>query len=363
LQPQTVAGDPKRDTTANTAAAVMSRILVVEDEPGIALALEASLRLEGHLVDLATDGLSARQQARSGSFDLVLLDVMIPGGSGFEVCRDLRRSGVKIPIIFLSARALEEDRVAGLELGANDYVVKPFSSRELMARVRGLLRQTEDAGCERRQIDNDLRAASAVQQRLWPQVHPAVPGLDYAGVCRPARRVSGDCFDFIPLARGRLGLLLADVCGKGMPAALLGASVQAAVRACAMATDCPCGEVLARTNRLLFERIGPDRFVTVLFGAYDPVTRILEYANAGHCPPWVVRATAPLRLESLTRHRRPACPRAALRLDSARRDAAGKRWLRGLPRAQAQRTHDADHHADRTGTGRGEGARSRPRGR
>jgi sigma-B regulation protein RsbU (phosphoserine phosphatase) len=277
----------------------MTRILVVEDDPGIALALRDSLNLEGYNVDVVTNGLTARQRASSERFDLVLLDVMIPGTNGFDVCRELRRLGIETPIIFLSARALEEDRVCGFEIGANDYVVKPFSSRELMARVRGLLRQADDTR-DRRQTDNEIAAASAVQQRLFPRVPPSVSGLDYAGVCRPARRVSGDCFDFISLSGGRLGLLLADVCGKGMPAALLGASVQAAVRAYALATEATCGEVLAQTNRLLFDSITPDRYVTVFFGAYDPATRILEYANAGHYPPWMVRASSTLQLESLT---------------------------------------------------------------
>ena len=114
----------------------MATILVVEDEPGIALGIEDSLRLEGHEVELIGDGAAAACRARQQQFDLILLDVMLPGKSGFEVCRELRRAGMRTPIVLLTARVLERDRILGLDLGANDYVTKPFSPRELMARVR-----------------------------------------------------------------------------------------------------------------------------------------------------------------------------------------------------------------------------------
>ncbi len=112
-----------------------------------------------------------------------------------------------------------------------------------------------------------------------------VPGLDYAGICRPARGVSGDDYDFLALGEGKLGLLLADVSGKGMSAALLGASLHAAVRANAPASGVRCGEVLAKANALLFETTTAERYATVFYGAYDPASRMLTYANAGHCPP------------------------------------------------------------------------------
>src|SRR5580704_699377 len=118
----------------------MARVLVVEDEPGIALGLEDSLRLEGYQVEVVTNGAKASRRALEERFDLILLDVMLPEKDGFEVCRELRRAGLDAPIIFLSARTLEGDRISGLDLGANDYVTKPFSPRELMARVRGLLK-------------------------------------------------------------------------------------------------------------------------------------------------------------------------------------------------------------------------------
>jgi sigma-B regulation protein RsbU (phosphoserine phosphatase) len=279
----------------------MKRVLVVEDEPGIALVLEDSLRLEGHYVELLSDGLAAARQVREREFDLILLDGMLPGKDGFDVCHELRRAGVKTPVIFLSARGEVADRIRGLDLGANDYVVKPFSPHELMARVRRHLQREQETRDEQRHLEDEIHGASAVQQRLFPQFQPIVPKIDYAAVCRPAREVSGDYYDFIDLGDGRLGLLLADVCGKGMPAALLGASLHAAIRSYAAAAGDNCGVLLARTNRLLFETTAPERYATVFYGVYDPSTDTLTYSNAGHYAPWVVSNSGrTVRLDSMT---------------------------------------------------------------
>jgi DNA-binding response OmpR family regulator len=119
----------------------MARILVVEDEAGIAQALEDDLKLEGYEVELARDGETATRRAQEQPFDLIILDVMLPHKDGFEVCRELRRAGLRMPVIMLTAKTQESDKVLGLELGADDYVTKPFSPRELRARVKAALRR------------------------------------------------------------------------------------------------------------------------------------------------------------------------------------------------------------------------------
>jgi DNA-binding response OmpR family regulator len=121
----------------------MTKILVVEDEPGIAAGLEDDLRLEGYEVELVGDGVLASRRARDDKFDLILLDVMLPGKDGFEVCRELRRAGLKTPVILLTAKAQEAEKILGLDQGADDYVTKPFSPRELRARIRAALRRIE----------------------------------------------------------------------------------------------------------------------------------------------------------------------------------------------------------------------------
>ena len=120
----------------------MPRILVVEDEASIALALEDDLKKEGYEVEVVGDGDTASRRAREQAYDLILLDVMLPRLDGFEVCRELRQARVRTPILMLTARTQEAEKVLGLEAGADDYVTKPYSPRELRARIKALLRRT-----------------------------------------------------------------------------------------------------------------------------------------------------------------------------------------------------------------------------
>jgi two-component system alkaline phosphatase synthesis response regulator PhoP len=121
---------------------VTAKVLIVEDERGIAMALQDDLTLEGYRVEVIGDGAEAARRARTEPFDVILLDVMLPGKDGFEVCRELRRSGIRTPILMLTARAQEAEKVLGLEAGADDYVTKPFGVRELRARIAALLRRS-----------------------------------------------------------------------------------------------------------------------------------------------------------------------------------------------------------------------------
>ena len=117
------------------------RILLVEDEVGLALTVEDRLAAEGYRVDVARDGDAGLQRASADPFDLVVLDVMLPGKNGFDVCRELRARGLRVPVLMLTARGQIEDKVVGLKLGADDYLVKPFHMSELAARVEALLRR------------------------------------------------------------------------------------------------------------------------------------------------------------------------------------------------------------------------------
>ena len=119
----------------------MPRILIVDDEPEMVRGLEDNLRFEGYQTVSARDGRQALDLALREAPDLILLDVMMPGMSGWDVCRQLRQKSIDVPVIMLTARGEEVDRVRGLELGADDYVTKPFSLRELLARIRAVLRR------------------------------------------------------------------------------------------------------------------------------------------------------------------------------------------------------------------------------
>jgi DNA-binding response OmpR family regulator len=122
----------------------MLHILVVEDEPTIATGLRDDLELEGYAVEVVDDGKLALQRILEGKHDLVILDVMLPGMDGFAVCREARTAGVRTPILMLTARGQEVDKVVGLELGADDYVTKPFSPRELLARIKAVMRRIRE---------------------------------------------------------------------------------------------------------------------------------------------------------------------------------------------------------------------------
>jgi len=120
----------------------MARILIVEDEPDIALGLQLDLRDDDHEVEVVADGAEGARRGRESAWDLILLDVMLPTKDGFDVCRELRRARIRTPILMLTARTQEAEKILGLDMGADDYVTKPFSPRELRARIRALLRRT-----------------------------------------------------------------------------------------------------------------------------------------------------------------------------------------------------------------------------
>ena len=126
----------------------MRKILIVEDEELIRMALEDDFRHEGYKVDYAEDGLTGYEKAKNPDIDLIILDIMLPEMNGFDICRKLRMQGIKTPIIMLTAKGQEIDRVLGLEMGADDYVTKPFSPRELQARVKAIFRRMEDVSTE-----------------------------------------------------------------------------------------------------------------------------------------------------------------------------------------------------------------------
>jgi len=119
------------------------KILIVEDEEPIRMALEDDFRLENYEVEVASDGQEGLAKAENPDIDLIVLDIMLPGMNGFDICRKLRNEGIRTPVIILTAKGQEIDRVVGLEIGADDYVTKPFSPRELQARVKAVLRRME----------------------------------------------------------------------------------------------------------------------------------------------------------------------------------------------------------------------------
>src|SRR4029077_20142350 len=150
-------------------------------------------------------------------------------------------------------------------------------------------------------LEHELAIAREVQAQLFPKERPALQGVEIEAVCRPARVVSGDYYDFLPLGPGRLGIALADISGKGISSALVMASLQAALRSQALFNGRgpgSTGEIVARLNQHLYRSTAPDRFATFFYGVYDAQTRRLEYTNAGHPPPLCISGKQVQRLSA-----------------------------------------------------------------
>jgi len=148
------------------------RVLVVEDEPRLASFLKSGLQESGYAVDVAVDGEEGAHLGKSGLYDVILLDILLPKQSGLEVLRQLRRAGVRTPVLCLTARDRPEDKVAGLDFGADDYLTKPFNFAELLARVRALLRRSPDVA------PTELRCADLVLDPATRRVTRAGKGID-----------------------------------------------------------------------------------------------------------------------------------------------------------------------------------------
>lgn len=126
----------------------MIRILIVDDEPAMRMGLKDNLEFEGYEVDYAEDGQEGLEKITVNKYNLILLDVMMPKMSGLDVCRNIRKKGINTPVILLTAKGEEIDKILGLELGADDYVTKPFSLRELLARIKAILRRGDDSSSD-----------------------------------------------------------------------------------------------------------------------------------------------------------------------------------------------------------------------
>ena len=272
----------------------MERILVVEDDPALLRGLSDNLRCDAYDVVTASDGLAAVQLIRTAQPDLVVLDLTLPGLDGLEVCRRVRELGLRTPIVMLTSRSDESDRVRGLEVGADDYVSKPFSLPELFARIRGLLRHRRSWQTETTELRRDLRSASDVQRALLPRATPALRGVDVAGACVPARIVGGDYFDYFETGGAGLALLVADVAGKGASAALLMANLQGAVRSSAPSHGADCGRLADRLNEVMYAATDASRYATLFYSVLDPPTGTLTYVNAGHVAALLIPGNGPL---------------------------------------------------------------------
>lgn len=267
-------------------------ILVVDDTPANLRLLSQMLNEQGYQVRPVPDGRLALAAARAKTPDLILLDIRMPDMDGYQVCENLKaeNSTKDIPIIFISALDAIQDKVKAFTVGGVDYITKPFHVEEVLARVethlalRKLQDQLESANTKMAQ---ELALAGKVQKSFFPQEMPNIPGWQLSFTMKSARETSGDFFDTIPLPRGYIGIVMADVVDKGVAAALFMALSWSLIRT--YAGDFPAHPEMALTsvNQRLVEDTSAKQFVTAFYAVLDPATGRLVYSNAGHPPPIV----------------------------------------------------------------------------
>lgn len=265
---------------AGTAMKRTVRVLVFEDNPGdleliktyLAEAVSVTFAVE-HASRLSS-GLEKLQRT---TCDVVLLDLALPDCEGINTLKAVHIAFPRLAVVVLTgARNPRLEFVVG-EYGAQDYLHKDKIDPELLE--RSLL-----YAITRRKMahsDHQMRGAQDIQRRLLPERAPELAGFDIAAVCRPAEMACGDCFDYVPMQDGSLGIVVADVSGHGFGAALLMAEVRAYLRAFTLLWN-DVGEVLTRLNQIVIQDVNEGSFVTVGFARIDLHTNEIDFAGAGH---------------------------------------------------------------------------------
>jgi sigma-B regulation protein RsbU (phosphoserine phosphatase) len=285
------------------------RILIADDQPDVLLALCLLLKGHGYVTETVSSPDELLKTVAQRDFDLLLVDLnyardTTSGREGLDLLNHLKTMEDAPPIVVMTGWATVGIAVEAMRGGVSDFVEKPWTNAKLLE----VLRKHVSAGRERREAvrraaekseanrtiasvlheqEHEIAEARSIQQGFLPKEIPQVAGYEIASAWQSARMVGGDYFDVLPFDGDMLGLCIADVAGKGVPAALLMSNLQASVRGLASAGVSP-DELCARLNALLCRNIASDRFITFFYAQLDAQGRTLRYANAGHNPPIVM---------------------------------------------------------------------------
>jgi phosphoserine phosphatase RsbU/P len=263
------------------------RVLISDDQADVLEALRLLLKGQGWKA-IAVDSPEALLHAvRTETFDLILVDLnytrdTTSGQEGMDLLASLEEQGNTAPVMVMTAWSSFDLAVEAMRRGACDFIQKPWDNERLLAAIR------KQAESERRR-KSELEIAANVQQKLFPRKLRPLKTLDYSGQCVAAREVGGDYYDFLDTADHTMGFVLADVSGKGVPAALLMANLQACFRNQPPGALLRPADALKSVNRHFFDSTASERFATVFFGLYDDRTRKLRYVNCGHVAPLLMR--------------------------------------------------------------------------
>ncbi|MYB48988.1 MAG: SpoIIE family protein phosphatase [Dehalococcoidia bacterium] len=286
------------------------RILVVDDEPDleplILQRMRRKIRSGSYSFEFARNGVEALEMLNiHQDIDMVVSDINMPQMDGLTLLEQIPKVDPDIRSIIISAYGDMKNIRTAMNRGAFDFVTKPLDFEDLQVTIDRTLRHLEEwreALASRDKLvalQNELDVASSTQQSILPKVFPSTSSYQVFGHMEPARNVGGDFFDVIRLDRGQVGLAIADVSDKGVPAALFMMSSRTLLKGAAIGTVDP-GEALQEVNELLYEENETLMFVTVLYSIYNPETGRLTYSNGGHDAPMLVRPDGSSELLPLT---------------------------------------------------------------
>jgi sigma-B regulation protein RsbU (phosphoserine phosphatase) len=272
---------------------IAARVLVADDQPDVLEALRWLLTGEGYEPEFVSSTDAVLERLRERPFDLLLMDLnysrdTTSGREGLELIPKVLAHDPTLPIVVMTGWGSVDTAVEAMRRGARSFVQKPWEDVTLLEIVQ---REIEEAQATKRKDarqQREFEEARLIQRGLLPTTTPTLPGLELASSWQPANGVGGDCFDMLTFGTGAMGVYIADVAGKGVPAALLMSNLQAAVRAFAQEGAAP-GSVATNVNRLLCRNMASGRFVTFCYARIDLAAGKLTYANAGHNPPLLVR--------------------------------------------------------------------------
>ena len=286
------------------------RILVVDDEPDleplILQRMRRKIRSGSYSFEFARNGVEALEVLNEHSdIDMVVSDINMPQMDGLTLLEQIPKVDPDIRSIIISAYGDMKNIRTAMNRGAFDFVTKPLDFEDLQVTIDRTLRHLEEwreALASRDKLvalQNELDLASSTQQSILPKVFPRSTDYQVFGHMEPARNVGGDFYDVIRLEDSQVGLAIADVSDKGVPAALFMMSSRTLLKGAAIGTSDP-GEALREVNELLYEENETMMFVTVLYSIYDPETGTLTYSNGGHDAPLLVRSDGTSELLPLT---------------------------------------------------------------
>jgi phosphoserine phosphatase RsbU/P len=276
-----------------TACAVQPRILIADDQRDLLDALRLLLKGADIGMDAVTSPDAVLDAVARRTYDLLLMDLNYTGDTtsgreGIDLLARVQQQDSLLPVVVMTGWGSVDLAVETMRRGVCDFVQKPWDNQQLL----NTLRTEIDKGRARRQAQvreaRELEEARRIQRKLLPATLPQIDGCELAASWQPAAGVGGDCFDAIAFGASRLGLSIADVVGKGIPAALLMSNLQAAVRAFATEATAP-GELCHQVNRILCGNIAEGRFISFFYCTVDTDLGVLTYANAGHYPAILVR--------------------------------------------------------------------------